>query len=47
MDYARSLKQARQHLGAYALAIRGGEVSPLSELIEQAESVHPGSLSPR
>ena len=38
MKYLHALKTARDHFGMDAMAIRGDDVSPLSELIEAGET---------
>lgn len=38
MNYLLALKTARDHFGHDAFAVEGGSISPISELIEQAET---------
>lgn len=38
MNYLQALKTARDHFGHDAFAVEGGSISPISELIEQAET---------
>lgn len=46
MNYLQALKTARDYFGMDAMAIRGDEISPLSELIEQAEAAPTAADSP-
>ena len=45
MNYLLALKTAREHFGMDAMAVMGSDLSPLSELIEAAETSPTASQS--